>query len=303
MLKKKLLLALAVLLPSYSYSDSITPYYGQTGNAAAGGYSWSMGSVLPDGTPGLDINGVIYNYTIQKEVGDSVNVHVQNENALGTGYIFRETDEWKPGSLGGTEINKVVPVIPGIPRQAWGDGSIEVEGNGSVEDANVIYQYKVNPCYDPQYDPNCPGYQVQIPDIPEVDLASIYDATEDENANRETIDSDLIEKKDTEEKSEEELAEEEAEEEKDRKERLEKALSEADNSAMFAQALAAAQVLDSINAATNVNSYYVKSIPGGTYSDTVVLQDKQLPENRNGLRNGLAQQLLHEKMVDMQYGK
>jgi hypothetical protein len=302
-LKKKLLLALVVLLPSYSYSDSITPYYGQTGNAAANGYTWGMGGILPDGTPGLDINGVIYNYTIQKEVGDSVNVHVQNENALGTGYIFRETDEWKPGSLGGTEINKVVPVVPGIPRQAWGDGSIEVEGPGSVEDANVIYQYKVNPCYDPQYDPNCPGYQVQIPDIPEVDLASIYDATEDENANREAIDSDLIEKEDTEKKSEEELAEEEAEEEKDRKERLEKALAAVDNSALFAQALAASQVLDSINAATNVNSYYVKSIPGGTYSDTIVLQDKQIPENKNGLRNGLAQQLLHEQMVDMQYGK
>jgi hypothetical protein len=34
-----------------------------------------------------------------------------------------------------------------------------------------------------------------------------------------------------------------------------------------------------------------------------VLQDKQIPENKNGLRNGLAQQLLHEQMVDMQYGK
>lgn len=305
MLKKKLLLVLAVLLPSYSYSDSITPYYGQTGNAAANGYTWGMDGVLPDGTPGLDINGVIYNYTIQKEAGDSVNVHVQNENALGTGYIFRETDEWKPGSLGGTEINKVVPVVPGIPRQAWGDGSIEVEGPGSVEDANVIYQYKVNPCYDPQYDPNCPGYKTPTPPVVEqIDLASLYNVTEDENVDLDrSLDEDLISKEDDDAKSEKELAEEEAEEEKDRKERLEKALAAVDNSALFAQALVASQVLDSINSATNVNSYYVKSIPGGTYSDTVVLQDKQIPENKNGLRNGLAQQLLHEQMVDMQYGK
>ena len=118
MLKKKLLLAWVVLLPSYSYSDSITPYYGYTGNAAAGGNTWSMGTVLPD-PPGLDINGVIYNYTINKDVDDSVKVHVQNENALGTGYIFRETDQWNPGSLGGTQINKAVPVIPGIPREAF----------------------------------------------------------------------------------------------------------------------------------------------------------------------------------------
>lgn len=297
-------MAWVVLLPSYSYSDSIAPYYGQTGNAAAGGYTWGMDGVLPSGVPGLDIQGVIYNYTIQKEVDDSVNVHVQNENALGTGYIFRETDEWKPGSLGGTEINKAVPVIPGIPREAWGQGSIEVDGPGSVSDANVIYQYRVDPCYDPQYDPNCPGYQVQVPDIPEVDLASLYDATSDENVDLDrNVNLDDIEVDEEDKKSEEELAEEEAEEEKDRKERLEKALAEADNSVMFAQAVAAAAVLDSMNAALNVNTYYSKTIAGGTYSDTVVLQDKQLPENKNGLRNGFAQQLLHEKMVDMQYGK
>lgn len=297
-------MAWVVLLPSYSYSDSITPYYGQTGNAVTDqSLRWSMPDVLPDPL-GLDINGVIYNYTIRKETGDQVDVYVQNENALGTGYIFREKDEWRPGSLDGTQINKVVPVAPGIPRAAWGDGSIEVDGPGSVEDANVIYQYRVDPCYDPQYDPNCPGYQVQVPDIPEVDLASLYDATSDENVDLDrNVNLDDIEVDEEDKKSEEELAEEEAEEEKDRKERLEKALAEADNSAMFAQALAAAQVLASINMATNVNTYYSKTIPGGTYSDTVVLQDKQLPENKNGLRNGFAQQLLHEKMVDMQYGK
>ena len=303
MLKKKLLLALAVCWPSYSYCDGITPYYGQTGNAATNGLSWGMTGVLPDPL-GLDINGVIYNYTIQKETDDSVKVHVQNENALGTGYIFRQTDDWKPGSLGGTEINKVVPVIPGIPRQAWGNGSIEVEGPGSVEDANVIYQYRVDPCYDPQSSPACPGYQVQIPDIPQVDLANLYDAVNDPNVNLDrNVDRDLIDAEEKNSKSVEELEKEKAEEEKDSKERLEKALSAADNSAMFAQAITAAQILDSINAATNMNSYYATTIAGGTYNDSVVLQDKQLPENKQGLKNGLAQQLLHEKLVGMQYDR
>ena len=296
-------MAWVVLLPSYSYSDSITPYYGQTGNAVTDqSLRWSMPDVLPDPL-GLDINGVIYNYTIRKETGDQVDVYVQNENALGTGYIFREKDEWRPGSLGGTQIKKVVPINPGIPRAAWGDGSIEVDGPGSVEDANVIYQYRVDPCYDPQYDPNCPGYQVQMPDIPEIDLASLYDATNDPNVDlNRTTDAENYDE-DEDKKSDKEKEEEEAEEEKDRKERLEKALAEADNSVMFAQAVAAAAVLDSMNAALNVNTYYSKTIAGGTYSDTVVLQDKQLPENKNGLRNGFAQQLLHEQMVDMQYGK
>mgnify|MGYP001035322732 FL=1 len=303
MLKKKLLLALAVLSPSYSYSDSITPYYGYTGNAASTGLSWSMGNVLPE-PPGLDINGVIYSYTIQKEVDDSVDVHVQNENALGSGYIFRETDSWEPGSLGGTQINKNVPVIPGIPRAAWGDGSIVTEGDGSVSDATVIYTYKVDPCYDTQYDPNCPGYKVPVPDIPEVDLASLYDTVSDENVTLDrNVDGELIDDEDKDKKSEEELAEEEAEEKEDRENRLEKALSAVDNSELFAQSFVVAQILESINASTNMNTYYAARISGGTYTDTIVLQDKQLPDSNNGLRNGLAQQLLHEQMIDEQYNK
>jgi hypothetical protein len=299
MSKKKLLWVLAVLLPSYSYSDSISPYYGTTGNAAAGGYNWSMDNILPDPL-GLDINGVIYNYTINKDVNDRVDVHVQNENANGTGYIFRETDSWMPGSLGGTQINKAVPVIPGIPRQAWGDGSIEVEGNGSVSDANVIYQYKVDPCYDPQFDPNCPGYKVPVPDIYEIDVASLYDATKDENVelDRET-DTETYD--DEKQMSDEEKAAKEEEEKKDSKERLEKALAAADNSALFANAVSMSAMLDSMNLAVNMNSYYTATVPGGTYPESVVLIDKQLPENKRGLRNGLAQQLLHEKMVESQY--
>lgn len=291
-------MALAVLLPSYSYSDSITPYYGYTGNAAANGYTWGMNGVLPSGIPGLDINTIIYRYTPLKETADDMKVHVQNEHANGNGYIFRETDDWS-GIAGGVEIRKVVPVVP-TNRALWGDGSIEVEGQGSVSDASVIYNYKVTPCYDPQFDPNCPGYQRPEVDVPEVDY-DLYDASLNGDADQEQWDPNDELYDEGEELSDEELAELEAEEEKDRKERLEKALSAADNSAMFANALAVSQMIDSINDAVNMNNYYAASIPGGKYSDTVVLVDKQLPENKRGLRNGLAQQLLHQKMVDMQY--
>lgn len=287
------LVGLAFSLPSYSYSDT-TPYYGTTGNAASGGNTWSMDNVLPS-PPGLDINGVIYNYTIQKNVDDSVNVHVQNENANGTGYVFRETDEWQPGSLGGTEIRKVVPVIPNIPRQAWGDGSIEVEGPGSVEDPTVVYSYKVDPCYDPQFNPSCPGYEPVIPDIPEVDVTSLYNALDDESvqiAMTET-DNDIYE--------EEEQAEVEEESEEKEEMRLEAALAAVDNSEMFANAFAQAQILASINNAIQMNNYYAANIPGGVYKETQVLVDNKIDDNKQGLRNGLAQQLLHEDMVNMQY--
>jgi len=294
MLKKLLLMGVLVFWPSYSSSESIQPYFGTTPNAAAGGTTWDMNTVLPT-PPGLDINGVIYNYTIQKDVNDSAKVHVQNENADGTGYIFRETDEWQVGSLGGTEIRKVVPVIPNIPRQSWGDGSIEIEGDATVEDPNVVYMYKVDPCYDPQFDPNCPGYQVQMPDIPEIDVSTIYNATDDEAVQIATVetDTDIYE--------DEETSENEEEDEEREEMRLEAALSAIDNSEMFANAFAQAQILAAMNLAIQMNSYYASNIPGGVYNEKTVLLDKKIEDNKQGLRNGFAQQLLHEQMVQEQY--
>lgn len=298
MLKILLLTAVLVVYSSYSYSEDITPYFGTTGNAAAGGHSWSMGTVLPT-PPGLDINTVIYDYTIQKDVNDSVNVHVQNENANGTGYIFRETDEWEAGSLGGTEIRKVVPVIPNIPRSAWGDGSIEVEGNGTVEDARVVYSYKVDPCYDPQFDPNCPGYVTPAPPEVEVfDVSTLYDATKDENVNLSNDEQILLQE--NEETVEEELDEDEEEEEKRKREYRLAMLADTNASQLFAEN----QRIEEMNRAMQVvvnNQYSNRSVPGGQYKDTITLVDAEIKDSKSGLRNGLAQQLLHEKMISMQY--
>ena len=282
-----------VYWPSYCYSESIQPYFGTTPNAAAGGNTWIMNNVLPT-PPGLDINGVIYNYTIQKDVNDSAKVHVQNENANGIGYIFRETDEWQAGSLGGTEIRKVVPVIPNLARELWGNGSIEVEGNATVEDPNVVYMYKVDPCYDPQFDPNCPGYKVQIPEIEIVDIDSIYSSNSEtiEIATTET-DYDIYE--------EDELLESDEEDEEREKMRLEAALAAVDNSEIFANAFAQAQILISMNMAIQMNSYYAANIQGGIYNDSLTLVDKKIEDNKQGLRNGFAQQLLHEQMIQEQY--
>src|SRR6056300_503391 len=174
MLKKLLLASVGLCWASSSYSDSISQYYGYTGNAAQGGLNWSMGQVLPT-PPGLSINGVLYSYTIRKQLEDSVSVNVQNENATGTGYVFREQDDWLPGSQDGTEIRKLIGV-GSIHRSQWGDGSITVDGNGSVEDPNVVYTYTVDPCYDPQFSPQCPGYEVVVPDIETFDY-EIYDAS------------------------------------------------------------------------------------------------------------------------------
>jgi hypothetical protein len=295
-MQKKLLLLLALASwPSYSYSESLAPYWGTTGNAITDqSLNWSMGNVLPE-PPGLDIQNVIYSYTIQKESGEWVTVHVQNKNANGTGYIFRETDEWKPGTVTGMGINKVVPVGD-LPRELWGPGSIEVEGNGSVNNAQVVYTYKVTPCYDPQFDPNCPNYVVPVPNIVEVNLDDLYDVFDDENVDLErnkTVEQDDINLEENERKKKEE------EEEAKRKYRLEKALSVADAASLLAENAR----INAMNMASvqKLQTYVIAGIPGGVYNDAINLPDADLPDGKNGLRNGLAQQLLHKQMVEMQY--
>ena len=59
-----------------------------------------------------------------------------------------------------------------------------------------------------------------------------------------------------------------------------------------------------ISAITNqarFNPYYQKQIDGGVYAETVSLPTKDIPDNKQGLRNNLAQQVLHEKMIQLQY--
>ena len=298
MSKKLLLLVVLVYWVQSSYSESIAPYYGYTGNAASGGKTWSMDNHLPSGIPGLDINGVIYNYTIQKQIQDSVTVNVQNENANGTGYIFRETDEWRPGSLGGTQINKVVPVVPSN-RSLWGNGSIEVEGNGSVTDPTVVYTYRVDPCYNPQFDPNCPGYEVPMPSPPaEID---VYDPLNDPNVSLNNESQDEVYEDEDKLLSEEELAEKEKLEKEKSKERLEKALAAADNSALFANAFAQSQAITQTQ--VNMNAYYSKYIAGGEYNESVALDGGNIPDNPQGRRLNFSTQKLHNEMVDMQYNR
>jgi len=48
---------------------------------------------------------------------------------------------------------------------------------------------------------------------------------------------------------------------------------------------------------------YQTAIPGGFYPDVEFYKPQKLPSSRKGLRNGLAQQILHEEMVEMQYAR
>lgn len=278
-----------LLCSSHSYSNEV---FGVTQNATSFGYQWVMTNILPQ-QAGLQVNAVIYNYSVDKVTEDDFLVHVQNENARGEGYIFRETDDWS--GLPGSTINKNV-AVPNIDISYWGLGSIETEGKGTVYDAGVYYSYQFDPCFDPQSNPSCPGYESPV-DLNFED-ASIYDPLEDDMIQNE-LDrkANLKQQKEDEERRERLRIVRELEEEK---EGLESLLGIAEQYEFSEEQILKHQQLMALR---GLPSSYLNSLVGGSYEDTITLKDKELPNNRRGLRVGLAQELKHQQLINLQYAK
>jgi len=282
-------LALWLVLPGLSWSFDYT--YGYTGNAALWGNSWDMSSGVlgVNAVGGMDISGVIYNYTAVKDKEDDFVVTVQNKDTEG-GYIFQEVDDWS-GTYG-MRIRKVVS-LPYVPIARFGKGEIATTGTGSIEDANVIYMYRFDACFDPQSDPSCAGYVKPLPVAPVIPVIIIYDALDDENvkdATKET-DRDLIEE------VEEEKNDDEEEEDEDR---LEMALASSTNALTIANQATQGSVVRAMNTATNITNYYVAKIAGGTYKETTSLFGGDIVDNKRVFRD-LTQDKLHNQMVEEQY--
>lgn len=281
---------MAASYSSFSYSDVVN---GTTGNAADIGYNWVMQNILPQ-QAGLEVTGVVYRYTAVKDPNSDMVVYVQNEDAQNQGqYIFREVDDWsqRPGKT----ITKVLPQ-PNILIDRWGDGSIVVEGDGQVEDAVVAYDYRYDPCFDPQSSPECPGYVPEIPDIPEPDLTDLYDQEQmfiDEELEREV---EVVDE-DQKEKDRAAIARKQR-----NKERLEVALGAVNSALMTSQAELMHTELIALSDVI-INTYSSVDIQGGVYEETTILKDKNLPDNKSARRVNMAQQLLHEQMVTLQYEK
>ena len=276
-----------MLLQGQSYSSDFT--YGYTGNAALWGSSWDMSSSVLGVTvqDGLDVSGVIYQYTTVKELEDDFTVTVQNKDVDG-GYVWQDTEDWS--GKHGIRIRKVIP-LPYIPIAKFGKGEIATTGTGTVEDANVVYMYRYDDCFNPQNDPSCAGYVQPIPVIPEV---KIYNVLEDEivkDATKET-NNELYDKEEEEEKSK-------SEEEEDSL-RLEIALASSTNALTIANGFTQGSVVRSMNIATNLNNYYVANISGGSYKDSAPLQGGTIVDNRNAFKS-LGQDNLMNQMIEEQY--
>jgi hypothetical protein len=124
----------------------------------------------------------------------------------------------------------------------------------------------------------------------------IYDVTSDEIAlgTLEPTDTNLYEDED--ENTDKDKDEEPKEEEENR-------LSQAQDTMATAMQASQQAALQALVNTVNLTQYYSVAIVGGTYKETVQINDSEIPYSKRGLRNGLAQQLLHTQMVDMQYNR
>ena len=254
-----------------------------------------MGTVLPDSSApyaSVDINGLTYQYTMEKDPTADAKVHVRNEDAINGGYVFEETDDWS-GRHGAT-IRKYFR-FPWSSAMYWGDGEFALEGEGEVKDPIMLYNYRLDideqmmKCMNPLADPSCPGFAEALAAY----LENLEDPSADDPFYDEWVQANLSlnEEPEQEEAEVQEEPEDEGIEDLNGDVTLEK-LNSDDQNRMLAK-LTNTEILQ---------SYYVFDIEGGEYKDTVVLQDNVITDNRRALSN-LASDANHRKMVRSQYDR
>ena len=281
---------------SYCYSDTT---YATTNNAAQNGLRWALTNILPDFSQPfmtVEINGLNYQYTMVKEKDADATVTLSHDDLANPGdKIFENTDDWS--QLHGGTIRKFFR-FGYTNANRWGEGSLEIEGEGSIEDPYVIYNYKMvidetmQKCFlTPLADPMCPGYDDALSDY----IANLEAPTVDDPFYDEWVQANLAEE--AEKPKEEEVIEEVEEEE--REESLEEQLGGESLEAMV-DTSEQASILAELAQVPKLNQYYATSLQGGVYEETLVLPTTNYPDNRRALRN-LASDANHRTMVRSQY--
>jgi len=288
-------LSFSVFLPSYSAADTV---YGVTNNAVNDGLTWSPVDILPDfSSPNvsLQVNGVTYYYVMSKDPTSDATVYIRNEDAINGGYVFEEVDDWS--GLPGNSILKNFR-FDGIPGEQWGEGSINVEGDGTVSDASVIYLYRMDVnetdiiCTNPLISPECPGFLDAVYKYlegfeyvdPEDDF---YEYWLEMQESRETENEEI----------EVEIVEDEDEDD------LEKSLKTDPDVGGFIDGFIQQGLLQQLANDPLIQPYYEVDYPEVlVYEDILQLEDTVLPDNNRALRQ-LANDAKHYSMVRSQYDR
>ena len=280
------------------YSWGQDSVYGVTNNAAVNGLNWSMTGVLPDfSSPNvtLQVNGITYYYVMTKDAEDIAKVYVRNEDAINGGYVFEEIDDWS--GLPGNSIQKNFR-FTGIPGEQWGQGSMEVEGNGTISDPSMVYSYRMDIttadiiCTNPLSDPTCPDFLDAV-----YKYVSGFDIMEPDDEFYEYW-LQLQEARKVEVKEDEIIIEEDEEEEA-----LELVLRVDPKVGGLVNLDRQEEMLRKLNPEPFFQPYYqVEYQELIEYPDKHVMQDTVLPDNNRALRQ-LANEAKHYSMVRSQYDR
>lgn len=293
--QKKLFLALVAwaFLPSYCFSD-VPLIPGVSNNAAAHGLSWSMGTVVPQNS-GITVTGILYEYTVNKESEDDLTVTIRNQDTqygidpeITNRYIFSHTDDWS-----GKDEETIRKILNGMRLSGlrFGDGEIATEGDGFVTDPEVRYLYNFDPCFDPLYDPTCPGYDEASLQWALQYIGNFDDTVEDPYYTKEVQDvldqeAEPVETIDN---------EEEPEEETDKK------MNElASDAGLSEYSKINNDLFTSLTRINIIESYYGIDIPGLDYKDNAFYETSEMSDNATAMRS-LAQDNVHREMVRSQY--
>jgi hypothetical protein len=265
----------ACLPYSYCLSDVVNS---NTSNAASQAHKWVMRNILPDQT-GLTIQGVFHRYKITKDASTNSKVHITNKDNNSEGYIYFD------------------PIASSLGTR-WGEGEIKVVGDGTLSDVTILYQYRFDPCFIPLSDPTCPDFKTalyqylldndllnQNPDVNDPYYDEWLKLQQEQQAEAKELEAIETEKKEEEEK--EEL-------------NMEIALSVAGAAEKIADPSKQMNMMQELAASGKLVLYANLTIDGGTYQDTVQLEDNKISDNYRVLRK-LAQDSNHKNMVLLQY--
>ena len=258
-----------------------------------------MGDVLPDYSApnvSLQINGLNYYYVITKDAESDAEVYVRNEDAINGGYIFEEVDDWS--GLPGNSIQKYFR-FPGSDASQWGDGSITVNGDGTISDASVIYLYRMDVgeqdiiCTNPLVSPECPGYLDALYKY----LASLDNVTPDDPGY------DIWLELQREAELKEEQTKQDNNEQRESEDNLEQRMQVDPEVGGLVDTDLQNQQLYELTASFVIEPYIAVDYPEIlVYEDNLQLEDTTLPDNSRAMRQ-LASDAKHYSMVRSQYDR
>jgi hypothetical protein len=289
-LLKGVLLLAACCWGSFSFSEVIN---GSTDNAVKDSLKWQMRYVLPP-EAGLTVEGIFHKYTITKDAAKNSTVSIINKHIDGNSNIYEYSDNWD-GIAGNTKV-KYDPIASTLGT-LFGDGEIKVQGDGTLSDVVVHYQYKFDTCFNPLTDPECPEFEsAMLKYLLDNNLINNNPTIDDPFYNQ-WVQFSLEQKAEL---KEEEPPKENEEEEAEDELSIEEILSITNTAEGLVNIEQQVAMLKNLVGANKLDAYSKMKIDGGTFEETITLKDGVLHDNNRAFKN-LSTDEVHNKMVRSQY--